>query len=187
MDVAFLPARYSLHPTTPRKIDLLVIHAAEVRESMAAAEWLMKYCANNDRVASWHYAVDGDSITQSVVEADVAYHAPGANSNGIGVELAVPGMPSARQWADPYCQSMLTLASWLFAGLCARHKIEPFYVDASGLLEKRRGITTHAQVSLAFKRSDHMDPGPDFPMEAFVAKIKSRLGSGNFDPAPAGR
>lgn len=181
MEIPFLQAKYFFHPNTERKVDLVVFHAAEVKESDKAAQWLMNYCANNDRVASWHYAVDSGSITQSVREADVAYHAPGANANGIGIELATPGMPTAQEWADPYSQKMLNLSAWLAAGVCSRWKIDPFYVDASGLREGRRGITTHAQVSLAFKKADHMDPGPNFPIDYVIAKIKSRLDSGDFE------
>jgi N-acetyl-anhydromuramyl-L-alanine amidase AmpD len=180
MEIAFLQAKYFSHPPAPRKVDLVVIHAAEVKESSGAAEWLMKYCANNDRQASWHYAVDCDSVTQSVKEEDVAWHAPGANKNGIGVELATIGLPSTAQWADAYSQKMMTLAAFLTAGICARWKIEPFFVDAAGLLEGRRGVTTHAQVSIAFKKSDHMDPGPNFPMDDFLKKIKARLDVGDF-------
>lgn len=181
MEIPFLQAKYFTTPTAPRKVDLIVIHAAEVVESPTSAEWLMKYCATNDRQASWHYAVDSDHITQSVKEEHVAWHAPGANARGIGIELATSYAPSAMAWAAPYSQKMMTLAAWLAAGICARWKIEPFFVDFNGLLEGRRGITTHAQATLAYKRGDHMDPGPNFPMNDFLAKVKSRLDAGNFE------
>lgn len=180
MIIKFLQAKYFSRLAAPRPIGLIVIHCAEVPESAGGAEWLMKYCAENDREASWHYAVDCDSVTQSVLDADVAWHAPGANWNGIGVELATAGKPSAEMWADDYSRKMLDLCAFLVAGLCATYKIEPFYVDAAGLLEKRRGITTHAQVSAAFKRGDHMDPGPDFPMAAFIDNVAARLATGNY-------
>lgn len=181
MEIPFLKARYFFSPATPRQIDLVVIHAAEIVPTPGGAEWLMRYCAANDRKASWHYAVDSDSVTQSVREADIAYHAGRkANTRGIGIELATKGTPAAALWADTYHQKMLTMAEWLVAGICRRHRIEPFFVDAAGLMEGRRGVTTHAHVSLAFHETDHTDPGPDFPVEAFLAKVKARLDSGNF-------
>lgn len=180
MDIPFLQAKYFNPLTATRKVDLVVVHAAEVAPGLQGAEWLLRYCAANDRVASWHYAVDADSVTQSVRENDVAYHAPGANARGIGLELATVGQPTANQWADPYHQKMLTLAAWLTAGICARHKIDPFFVDVGGLLELRRGITTHAEVSKAYLRSDHQDPGPAFPVAAFLAKVQTRLDAGDF-------
>ena len=36
------------------------------------------------------------------------------------------------------------------------------------LLVGRRGITTHASVSKAFRRSTHWDPGPSFPLARLV-------------------
>lgn len=202
MDIPFLQAKYytDIPPATPRHVDLPVIHCAGVIPKPGMAEWLMKYCAANDRRASWHYAVDSGVVTQSVHEDDVAWHSPGANAKGIGIELATVQQPTPDQWADPYHQKMLTLAAWLTAGICARWKIDPFVVDAKGLLEGRRGITTHAFVSTACKtaqeggmkwspfynlkenkpKSDHQDPGSFFPMDAFVADIASRLTSGNY-------
>lgn len=181
MDIPFLKAKYFTEVWAPRSVGLVVIHAAEVAPRAGMARWLMNYCAENDRKASWHYAVDSDEITQSVHEKDVAWHAPGANSRGVGVELATMGLQRAEVWSDGYHQKMLGLAAFLTAGICARWKIEPFYVDANGLLEGRRGITTHAEVTFAYKESTHMDPGPGFPMEFFVGKVKARLDAGNFE------
>lgn len=184
MEIPFLQARYFTIASQQRAIDLVVIHCAEVLPRSGGAEWLARYCANNDRVASWHYAVDDVLITQSVKEEDVAYHAPGANRSGIGIELATIGMPTGAHWADPYHQKMLALTEFLVAGICARRKIDPYFVDAAGIREGRRGITTHAEVSLAHPdragKPPHMDPGPFFPMEAFLDRIKTRLDSGNF-------
>lgn len=181
MDIPFLPARYLTVPPTPRDIGLIVIHSAEVKEGPGQATWLMNYCANEDRKASWHFAVDADAITQSVKIEDIAWHAGHtANLRGVGIELATWGMPTAEQWADDYNKKMLSLAAFFVAGLCKKLNIDPFYVDAAGLLEGRRGITTHAQCSLAFKETDHMDPGPDFPMDAFIADVTARLSTGNY-------
>lgn len=181
MDIPFLEAKYLTRPINPRIISLVVLHCAEVPPREGAAEWLMHYCNKNDRKASWHYAVDNTLITQSVQESDVAYHAPGANSRGIGIELATFGCPAELQWLDEYHQEMLTLGSWLVAGVCARRNIEPVFVDAQGLKEGRRGITTHAEVSLAFKKSMHNDPGEFFPMSTFLLKVENKLKTGNYE------
>jgi N-acetyl-anhydromuramyl-L-alanine amidase AmpD len=180
MEIPFLQAKFFTSPAEPRKIELVVLHSAVVPELFDRAEWLMKLCATNDRKASWHYAVDGDSITQSVREEDIAWHAPGANQRGIGIELATAGMPTRADWEDQYSRKMLELAAFLTAGICVRRSISPFFVDAAGLIEGRRGITTHAEVSKAFKRSDHMDPGPAFPMESFLADVSARMSAGNY-------
>src|SRR5688572_4176947 len=86
--IPFRQARHYRPSPQGRPIRWIVIHSAEIGESLAGAEALMNVCATQERVASWHYAVDADSITQSVREHDIAFHAPGASSKSIGIELA---------------------------------------------------------------------------------------------------
>jgi N-acetyl-anhydromuramyl-L-alanine amidase AmpD len=170
MTIAFKQARhYRIGPFTK---DLIVIHSAEIGESLAGAEALMNVCAiqrvgknGKEIVSSWHYACDADSITQSVGELDMAYHAPGANRNGIGIELSGVARQTQEDWQDAFSFYMLELVSKLCAVLCARHNIPITEVDVEDLRAGgARGITTHANVSKAFGKSTHWDPGPNFPM-----------------------
>lgn len=182
MDIQFLQAKYSFAPQFDRPFDWAVLHAAVTAEKADRAEWLMKYCANNDRKASWHYAVDCDSITQSVIEAHIAYHAGRtANTKGIGIEFATEAEASVAGWQDAYSVKMLQLGSFLLAGICRRRAIPPVFIDAEGLRAGRRGVTTHAEVAKAFpKETTHTDPGPNFPMEFFLAQVSERLTNGNY-------
>jgi N-acetyl-anhydromuramyl-L-alanine amidase AmpD len=181
MTIPFLQAKFFRRG--PRaNVDLVVIHTAEIGESAGAAEALMKRCAVTDRVASWHYAVDRDSITQSVREEDVAFHAPGANNNGVGIELCADSSQSAAEWDDEVSRKTLGLAAGLAADICARWGIPAQLVDVQGLLDGKRGITTHAHVSAAFKKSSHTDPGGAFPMSAFLEMVRAGL-SGVVPPA----
>jgi N-acetyl-anhydromuramyl-L-alanine amidase AmpD len=170
--IPFLQATWFTRPAAPRPIDLVVIHSAEVGEEMDGAEALMRRCAAPDaRRASWHYAVDADSVTQSVLETDRAWHAPGANSRAIGIEICGRARQTTEEWADDFSVKALELAAWLAAGICGRWGIPVAQVDEDGLKACRRGITTHAAVSRAFKMSDHWDPGPFFPMEHFMNRV----------------
>jgi hypothetical protein len=45
-------------------------------------------------------------------------------------------------------------------------------LSADDLLAGRRGLTGHAQVSAAFRKSDHWDPGPGFPVESFLDRVR---------------
>jgi N-acetyl-anhydromuramyl-L-alanine amidase AmpD len=183
----FLQARHyrKVPPETPRRIDLVVIHSAEIGESLEGAEALMKACAVSPRVASWHYAVDAQSITQSVLEEDVAFAAPGANSNGIQIELCGYARQSQAEWQDAYSFHMLELAARLVADIIARHELPAVFVSRETLrLPMARGITTHAEVSKAFKKSSHWDPGPHFPMAHFIERVKW-FGAPDTEPAPA--
>lgn len=181
MEIPFLQARYytAVPLTAPRHVELIVVHCAVVKPQPGMADWLMKYCATNDRQASWTYALDSEAITQSVREEDVAWHAPGTNRRGIGVEFATDGEPTPEQWADSYHQKMLGLGAFLFAGICKRRALPTVFVDAAGLLAGRRGITTHAEATKAFGGS-HTDPGPHFPMQSFLEDVAARLISKNY-------
>ena len=47
---------------------------------------------------------------------------------------------------------------------------------AAGLRAGARGITGHADVSVAFRKSDHWDPGPAFPWAAFLRQVSAAQG-----------
>lgn len=176
--IKFLQARY-FTPGPRTAVWWVVIHSAEIGESLDGAEALQKICAENTRQASWHYAVDADSITQSVRETDVAWHAPGANRYGIGIELSGRAKQTRAEWLDPYSDRLLTVTAWLVAGICKRWGIPLEYVDEQGLqasvapkASPRKGVTMHSTVSKAFKQSDHWDPGPGFPMDVLLERAR---------------
>jgi N-acetyl-anhydromuramyl-L-alanine amidase AmpD len=176
--IPFRQARHFRSGRGGKQVSLIVIHSAEIGESLSGAEALMNVCATQERVASWHYAVDADTITQSVQERDTAYHAPGASSHSIGIELSGRARQTAEEWQDPYSLRMLELVAWLVSDISARHGMPFTFRDASALVFGFSGITTHAEVSKAWKKSDHWDPGPNFPMEWLLerARYYFRLG-----------
>ena len=156
----------------------IVLHTAEIGESLQGADALASVAASpTSRNASWHFAVDADSITQSVKIEDVAWHAPGCNSDGIGIEMAGRASQTKAEWADSFSTSMLDRCAKLVASLCHELGIPATFVDADGLIAGKAGITMHSCVSKAFKKSDHWDPGPNFPIDAFIAKVRAYLGA----------
>lgn len=127
--------------------------------------------------ASAHYCIDANSTVQCVRDGDVAWHAPGANHNGLGFEHAGLTSQSAAAWDDAYSRRMLARSARLVAAKCRRYGIPAVWLDADDLRAGRRGITGHVQVSDAFGRSSHRDPGPGFPVEAYVARVRAHLGA----------
>lgn len=162
--------------TEGRAIDLIVLHTMEYPERPTGAEWCAAYFAGPSAPqASAHYMIDNNSVVQGVEDKDVAWAAPGANHNGIQLEHAGYAAQGAAGWDDTYSRAMLDLSARLSAKLCKRHNIPVRFVDVAGLKAGRRGITTHAAVSLAFRRSDHTDPGPAFPINEYIAAVKTVL------------
>jgi hypothetical protein len=175
----------------------IVIHSAECSETASAAEALASYAAHMppDRSASWHYAVDADSTTQSVREKDTAWHAPPLNPYSIGIEQAGRAKQLESEWNDAYSLALIEgQLVPLVARICARHRILPRLVSddllREGLDQASRardvaardmvrklysGVITHSQISRVFKKSDHTDPGAHFPLEAFVRQVVERI------------
>lgn len=172
--------------SAPRQIDLVVLHTMESAEkpktAAAVAAWFASPSAPQ---ASAHYCVDSGEVIQCVDERDVAWGAPGANHNGIHVEHAGRAAQGASGWADEYSTDELALSAKLVAQICARWEVPMVFVSAEELLAGARGITTHAEVSaagrLATKRgiasgmsaSNHWDPGPDFPKDAYLEQVRA--------------
>ncbi len=176
--IPFVQAQH-FTPATDRPIDLVVLHSTEGSETSGAARavalWFAGKAGAPAPQASAHYVVDMNSIVQCVREDDVAWHAPGANHNGIGIEHVGYAKQSAAAWGDPYSAAELALSAGLCAGICQRHGIPVAFVDAAGLLRHERGITTHAEVTKAFHGSTHTDPGAGFPMDAYLAMVRAAL------------
>jgi hypothetical protein len=168
----FISARWYTN-TSGRKITHVVIHTTESGEYPGAARDVARYFQQlpKTRKASAHYVVDSREIVQCVEERDIAYHAPPLNEESVGVELCAKAGQTAAQWADDYSNAELALAAGLVRGVCHRYGIPVRFVDAAGLKAGVSGITTHVEVSRAFRVSDHWDPGPNFPMARFLSLV----------------
>lgn len=174
--IPFIQAKNYTKVSGVRTIDVIVTHDMEAPEAQATAENVARWGAGPTAPeASWHFAIDSDSIVQSVLVNDVAWHAPGANHNGIGLEHAGYARQSREQWHDAYSWEMLQRSAELVAQLCEQYNIPVRFVNATALKRGQRGITTHAEVSKAFKRSNHTDPGPSFPMTGYIALVRAAL------------
>jgi N-acetyl-anhydromuramyl-L-alanine amidase AmpD len=174
----FIQARnYTKGRSSP--IDVLVIHTMEAPEKPDTAENVAKWFAGSTAPqASAHYCIDNNSIVQCVRDNDVAWHAPGANSNGLGFEHAGRASQHAADWSDAYSDAMLKISAGLVAEKCRDYGIPAVWLHEADLKAGRRGITGHAQVSAAFKRSTHTDPGTSFPIERYLGYVKEHLGGG---------
>lgn len=166
-------------------IDVLVIHTMESPEKPDTAESVANWFAGSTAPqASAHYCIDSNSVVQCVHDTDVAWHAPGANHNGIGFEHAGRAAQTKADWSDDYSTKMLDLSAQLVAEKCTKYGIPAVWLSSADLIAGKRGITGHVQVSDAFKRSDHRDPGTTFPVEAYLALVKSHLGDPVAEPQP---
>ena len=155
-----------------RPIDVVVMHTMEIAERPDAAAICARWFATDASQVSAHYCVDAGTVIQCVREHNIAWHARGGNTDSIGVELAGFASQTRRDWADAYSNALLRRASTLVGDICSRRTIPVRWLVADDLVAGRRGITGHVEVSRAFHRSDHWDPGPGFPIERFLDDVR---------------
>lgn len=168
---------YSPANRTAEDITLVVIHTAECAETDNAAENVAKYFAgSNSPKASAHYTVDNDSVTQSVLEKDVAWHAGPVNGYSIGVEHAGSAKRDKDDWKRAYSVNMLGRSAELVAGICRRYNIPVQRVTAEDLKKgKRSGICGHIDVTSGLQGGrGHWDPGPHFPWDAYLQDVRDQ-------------
>jgi N-acetyl-anhydromuramyl-L-alanine amidase AmpD len=155
-----------------RTFEAVVMHTMEIAERPDAAMICARWFATSVSEVSAHYCVDAQTVIQCVREKDVAWHARGGNTHSIGIELAGFARQTTHDGEDAYSTGVLGHASVLVADVCRRRRIPIRWLSADDRPAGRRGITGHAQVSEAFGKSDHWDPGPGFPVEHFLDRVR---------------
>jgi N-acetyl-anhydromuramyl-L-alanine amidase AmpD len=170
------PANYSRARREPR---LIVLHSTEGREGDGATDANVAAGIARPKPAgqrtSFHYVVDADSATRCVPDTLTAWHCgKTGNQLGIGIELCGSAKQTRDQWLDDASRRTLGIAARLVADLCREHRIPLRYLSAFDLNHLSPwGITTHAAISEAWRESTHWDPGPDFPIDLFMAAVNA--------------
>ena len=169
----FIQAKhYTRAKREPHAIRLIVIHSTESSEGLGNAEAIAKwFAADTAPQASAHYVIDPGATVQCVAVADVAWHAGRVNGYSVGLELCGKAGQTREQWTDGTSFQMLDRASKLVRRLSEECEIPLEWVSDAALVDgTAHGLTTHAQISRAFKvPGGHWDPGPNFPGDLFLA------------------
>lgn len=160
---------------------LIVIHTSEGSEGPLSATNLAKFIASpgdrgvepNRYGASYHYVTDITRAIPIVPHNRVAYAAAGANHNGI--HICIPGRvaQTREQWLDPVSRGYIRTAAAVAVDVAATERIPLIKLAIDLVQAGRSGICGHHDVSMAFGRSDHTDPEPNFPWDIFLADIAS--------------
>lgn len=176
-ELPVVQARWYGQGPAERQPRVIVIHDMEAPEKGDTAENVARYFATLGEAtkASAHVCVDNNSAVRCVSDDDIAYAAPGANADGLQIELAGYGRQSAADWADDYSTAMLDIAAGIVAEWCERYAIPPTHLDNDELSSGARGIVGHFQVSAVYQRSDHTDPGVHFPWEHFLSRVSAHM------------
>jgi N-acetylmuramoyl-L-alanine amidase CwlA len=166
-------ARWHGGSQTPR---LIVLHSTVSPCRNGAAREVARFFSNRPETGktSAHYVVDPGEVIQCVPDHTVAYHC-GYNQDSLGIELCdMPDAKSKRRWDDKNHRAMEVRAARLVAELCLAYNIRPWFVPAFALKMGVKGVTTHAEMSKAFKRSTHWDPGA-WRQVRFMRRVRAEI------------
>lgn len=170
--VKFTQAKHFKKGKRDREVRLIVLHSSENNEGLNVAENLAAWDAGDKApIASWHFAVDADSITQSVEIHDIAYHCGVVNDYSIGIEQVGKASQSVEQWNDEFSLSVIDKTAQLIAVVAGMYDIPIEYVHKK--LKDARGITMHSDVSREWKvKGGHTDPGPNYPIDFVLQRAR---------------
>jgi len=174
-NLPFIKAQYFKSVPAGRKIRVLVVHDMEADETQKTAVNVANYFAKCPVTASAHYCIDSDTVIRCVLDKDVAFAAPGCNSDGIQLELAGYGKQTREDWLDNYSYKVLVNAADIAAQECLAHDIPLVHLTDEQLLAGEKGVVGHYQVSAVYKKSDHTDPGAGFPWDFLMDEIGARV------------
>lgn len=159
---------------------LLVVHTSEGGETANAAENLCGFLATkgdhfngatgNWFGASYQYITDTDEgVFPATGDGVVAYAAAGANHDGI--HFCIPGKAgqTRAQWLDADSTQHMASLAWAMKRKSLEHDIPLVKLTVAQVKDgKSRGYCSHHDVSLAFGKSTHTDPGKDFPWDVLA-------------------
>ena len=160
----------------------IVVHDTEgpgrvgADEGNATARANASYFSNPAAKVAAHITVDDQGeCYRSVADDQIAWTANGANPDSLNIEMATPA-GAAMSWSSEDWlthDKLLEVSAAYVAHWAGLYGIPTRFVDAEGLKAGERGITTHAEVTRAGMGGDHIDPGPNFPMDDFLRRVNS--------------
>lgn len=179
MTILLHPDRYN--PTSITKKNGVVVHDAESQDGASAALVnLLKSPGDRDNGAGgkygsgYHAVTDGSGGYIEMGDATAGpFAAPPCNSDWW--HICMPGFANQtrEQWQDELSAAHIRgVAKYIYAKWIADGKSWGLsFIFADQLTKGYKGYTSHYQVSLAWKKSNHTDPGPNFPWDILEKEI----------------
>ena len=164
----FFPAAHFGGARDPSRLRVIVLHSTEGGSASGAASWFQ----NEASGGSTQLVAGEDGLYRSVDDLRIPWGAQGANSDGLHIELAGFAKWSRDQWMEK--RQTLENAASAIGKWSRQYGIPLRYIEGEELANDRtRGVTTHVAVTKAYKKGDHWDPGPGFPLDYVLERAKA--------------
>lgn len=155
------------------KIRLIVLHDTEGSTARGAAGWF----ANDASKGSAHYVVDDSECYHPLDDSLVPWGSKGDETNRDGIHIEQAGL-----WTWTREQWLAHRATIEKAAAIAQNKARAYNVplkfltaaDLKAQGENARGVTSHVEITRAFVVDDHVDPGPGYPIDLFMALVQGK-------------
>lgn len=157
---------------------LYVVHSLEApaRRGLAwdlAAGWL------KNAGVSPHAMTDPGETVETCPESIIGWHCGNGNQRSRGLEVTGYASWTLAQWTTGDAWEALRLDAKRLAEGCSRANIPLRWLSLGQIRAGERGVCTHFDISQTFGGTNHTDPGPGFPYEAFMrTAIQWQGGSG---------
>jgi hypothetical protein len=179
MTILLHPDRYNITATVQK--GGVVVHDAESGDG-ASATLVNLLQQPGDRVskagnvygAGYHGVTDGLGGYVSMADGTAGpFSAPILNDTWWHVCMPGFANQTREQWLDPLSRAHIKgVAKFIYDKWIEDDRIwYPNFVFASQLVQLVHGYTSHAQVALAWKKTTHTDPGPNFPWDVLERDI----------------
>lgn len=181
-------------PGRIKPIRLICLHTMEDQSIPDQAVEVARWFSDPKRSpkASAHVCVDGSNagwkskqpykgyppIVRVVDDRDTAWAAPGANADGLHIEMAGRAAETKNNWADPYSLAVIDNAATVAAIWVQKYKIPVRHLTIDQLRDpEEKGIIGHVDATNAFPDlgGTHQDPGVNFPWEYFLQILNKKL------------
>ena len=113
----------------------------------------------------------GDDFEQLLGAEAGPFHAPPLNKTWWSICIPGRANQTRDEWLDEESYAGIRAAARFIVEKARSDGFPLERVDAAGLKAGRGGYTSHAEVSKAFRQTDHTDPGVNFPWDVLAAEI----------------
>lgn len=150
-----------------KKTDIryVVIHCTEGPTAKSAAEYFTKISSGG----STNLVLDDKICYKTLEDLLVPWGAPPLNTYGFHIEQAGYVEWSKEEWL--LHTNTIKRCAYKTALRCHWYNIPTVFLSVQDLKDGKFGITSHNNISLAFHKTDHTDPGKHYPYDFYMEQV----------------